>query len=187
MGQGDEYSYNMGSQDYVLRRGDAIVTLLLLNLSDAAKVDWLARRKGRPGGPPTQRDVDRLSADFLNVDQRASAIAGEAVNKAELQTKKAHIWVPIYAAIASTVIVGLFGVGSALVKPGWVEPLQQVRESIVELKSTRDVDGLKRKVEELEKLVQTLLTDGGQALARALLFCHIRQSMQTTQHEGVRQ
>jgi deoxycytidine triphosphate deaminase len=144
---------NMGSQDYVLRKSDAIVTLLLLRLSGEAKVDWLARRNGRPGGQPTQKDFDRLSADFLDVDRRATAIASEAVNKAELQIKRAQIRVPIYAAVAS-IIIGLLTVASTLIKPAWVEPLQQVKESIAELKATRDVDGLRRRVQELEELMR---------------------------------
>ena len=51
---------NMGSQDYILRQGDEIVTMFLIELSGSAQRDWLMRHGGNPAGLPSQDDIFQL-------------------------------------------------------------------------------------------------------------------------------
>ena len=42
---------NMGKTDFVLRRGDPIVTLLFMKLTQSVQKDWLVRHHGATGKP----------------------------------------------------------------------------------------------------------------------------------------
>ena len=50
---------NMGSQDYVVRKGDAIGSVLLFKLTAPAHAGWLQRHNGKPGGYPKQDDINK--------------------------------------------------------------------------------------------------------------------------------
>lgn len=100
---------DMGSQDYIPGKGDAIVTMLLFALPSSAQQDWLQRRGGRPAGPPTQDDLDRLSADFLDVDKRAREIAQREVRDAELDIKNRQSRASIITATAPEELVEVAG------------------------------------------------------------------------------
>ncbi len=155
---------NMGSQDYVLRRRDAIVTLLLFKLSDRVHVDWLQRRKGKPGGDPAQKDLDRLAADFLDVDRRATEISNAAVVRADLQVKRFQLWVPVFSGLATVIVAGLFAFFSTRAEPAWREPLTQVQRDVAVLKTSLDVGDVKNRLDELERTVKAgKLTSGSNA------------------------
>lgn len=64
---------NMGREDYVLRRGDMIVTILLFKLDREVAKSYSAR--GNTAGSVTQEEIDLLSPDFLDVAKRAKSIA----------------------------------------------------------------------------------------------------------------
>src|SRR5579859_7198352 len=65
---------NMSKDPFPLNRGDAIVKLLFFTLDNPPQADWQQRNpNGYP--PPTQADVNRLSKDFVDVEQRATSIA----------------------------------------------------------------------------------------------------------------
>lgn len=67
---------NMGRHPISLAAGDAIITLLFIRLASAAVNDYASRRGGRTGGSPVnQALLSRLSKDFLDVNERASAEA----------------------------------------------------------------------------------------------------------------
>ncbi len=140
---------NVGGEDIPLRENDLIFTVLLFELAGPATQDWLARRGGAAAGTPTREQIDSLSFDFLDVQSRAEKAAESAVNKAAFRA-------PIWTGILSTLVVlamGLFTV--------W-QPLQQVKKDvdgmskILDIKEpqSKQVDDLKKKVEELEQLVK---------------------------------
>lgn len=140
---------NMGRQKYVLRRGDVIVTALLVVLSGPAHRDWLQRRGGSPAGPPTQENLDRLSADFMDVERRAARISKEAVHKAEFDIKILQWVAPVIVAIITTVVGGYF----AWARPAWKE-LEDVKREMAVLRTNADLTTIKRKLEEHERLLR---------------------------------
>jgi deoxycytidine triphosphate deaminase len=139
---------NMGRQDYVLRRDDAIVTLLLIELSDAAHRNWLQRRAGTTSASSTQENLRRLAPDFVDVEQRATAIAEKAVQSAELRVKLWQVWAPVVGTLVAAA-VGLFLT--------WVEParkeLQKMQTEVAELKSKVAVEELKTRLDQVERLL----------------------------------
>ena len=112
---------NVGREDIPLRRGDVIVTLLVVQLQGNSMQDWWQRRGSITGNTgPSQEEVDRLSADFLDVQGRATTAANAAVANAEFRAK----WIPIVTALITAlaaVIISFFSV--------W-QPLQQIKKDI---------------------------------------------------------
>jgi deoxycytidine triphosphate deaminase len=80
---------NMGSDTFVLKKGDRVMRLLFFKLSGPVPVI-------PPGLRPVVNDelLSRLSEDFLDVGNRAQEAADRAVSRSQL-------WVPVLALIAS--------------------------------------------------------------------------------------
>lgn len=144
---------NMGSQDYILRRGDEIVTMLLIELSGSAQRDWLVRHNGNPAGLPSQDDIDRLSADFLDVDRRAAHISQRTVRDAELDIKIRQWRAPIITAIIALLATTLGGYFT-WARPAWTE-LAEVKKEIAVVKASLVLTGMKSRLDEMERLLQT--------------------------------
>jgi deoxycytidine triphosphate deaminase len=66
---------NMGREEYVLRRRDPIVTLLIFKLAVAVDADYATRHPSTATFAIEQRNIDRLSPDFVDVQKRATHIA----------------------------------------------------------------------------------------------------------------
>jgi deoxycytidine triphosphate deaminase len=81
---------NMGREPFEIRKGDIIVTLVVVELATPPKADFIARYGGSSPSHITQRQLDRLSPDFANVQERATVVANKAVQAAELSIKKAQ-------------------------------------------------------------------------------------------------
>jgi hypothetical protein len=133
----------MGSQDYPLKRDDEIVTMLLIELSRSARQHWLRRRGDTPAGLPSQDDLDRLSADFLDVDRRATEISdkisSKAVRKAELEVKNWSSKLTLFGVIGAALLTGFFGLWNTLAKPAWQDPLNEVKKEIAVLKTSLEL------------------------------------------------
>src|ERR1041384_2576712 len=86
---------NMGRIDFMLKRGDVILTLLLLSLDKATAHDWQQRHPVPATTGVSPGMMLRLSADFLQVDERAKNVA-----------RKASIWIPLIVALVT--LVGTF-------------------------------------------------------------------------------
>jgi dCTP deaminase len=142
---------NMGRKDFVLREGDIIVSLIVMKMANSAQANWLTRHSGKPGGPVTWKDLNRISSDFLDVDARTSKIAKEEVDKADVKIKRLQTWVPI-GGILVLILNGLF----SLVQASWKEPLQKVQQDVAVLKSEKNVDQLSKQVQELQAQIKTL-------------------------------
>jgi len=146
---------NMGKKEYSLRKGDAIVTVLLIELSGLAHMDWLQRRDKKAAEPSIQETIDLLSADFMDVDNRATKISEEAVKRADLRIKKFSVLVPILAALATALVGGAFTLWSAYVKPEWREPLAEVKKEIAVLKTNLDLINVKTRLDEVERILKS--------------------------------
>lgn len=146
---------NMGKQKFVLRSGDLIITLLLIQLSENPTKSWKAREGGGAQRSLSQDDIDRLSADFLDVEKRAEAIAkriaGEAVQIAEISNKSFDSkikWYGVIATIAVVVINGFF----ALWQSDWKVPVAKVeaKADLVKAEITTQVDLIRKDIEFLK-------------------------------------
>lgn len=144
---------NMGSHDYILRQGDEIVTMLLIELSGSAQRGWLMRHGGNPAGPPTQDDIDRLSADFLDVDRRAAQISQRTVRDAELDIKIRQWRAPIISA-SLALLATILGAYFTWARPAWTE-LAEVKREVAVLKASLELAGMKSRLDEMERLLQT--------------------------------
>lgn len=134
---------NIGTEDITLRRGDPIVTLLLLRLSADAKAGYAQRRGfAKAVSGPEQRQVDCLSVDFLEVGNRAKSAAEEAVRGAEYRAKLWSAIVPIGSALA-VVIAGVISL--------WI-PVQQMKTEVEGVKKVLDMQEQKSRLDRLDEL-----------------------------------
>jgi deoxycytidine triphosphate deaminase/outer membrane murein-binding lipoprotein Lpp len=138
---------NMGSQDFFVRQGDPIVSVLLFRLAAPVRVDWLQRHGGNPAGYPKKEDINKPSADFVNVNNRAKEIATKEVAKAELKLRFWGVAVPLLSAV----IVAFIALIPTWYRPGWKEPVAQVQADVQTLKATIDVTSLKSRLDALER------------------------------------
>jgi len=84
---------NMGRENYVLRKNDLIVTLLIFKLASEVGADYSSRRKDKNPSMIEQVDIDTLSPDFVDVQKRASSIA-----------KKTLGWTTLGASVLAVVL-----------------------------------------------------------------------------------
>jgi len=79
---------NMGRDDFVLRKTDQIVTLLVFKLDTAVAADYARRHAKLPGEAPVdpikrlQSNIDRLAPDFVDVQRRATGIVRKELRNA---------------------------------------------------------------------------------------------------------
>lgn len=91
---------NMGRQVYELKVGSRIATLLFFKLTKDPKADWQARGNKPSGSPVKQITLDKLTRDFLSVEERAKAIADESEKKVR---RTAQIWTSFAGALVVVV------------------------------------------------------------------------------------
>jgi deoxycytidine triphosphate deaminase len=131
---------NMGSQEYPLERGAAIVTVLVFELSGAAHRDWHERTN--TAGGITQRQIDILSADFLDVTRRAKDIAHNAVTKATFR-----------ATLISVIVPALLVALPTLFMPPWG---RQLETDVKVMKESLSVDKANTRLTKLEEEMQKI-------------------------------
>jgi deoxycytidine triphosphate deaminase len=142
---------NMGSKDFFVRQGDPIVSVPLFRLAAPVRVDWLQRHGGNPAAYPKQEDINKPSADFVNVSNRAKEIATQEVAKAELKLRSWQVWLPLLTSIFAALIVALITVVPTWIRPGWKEPVAQVQADVQTLKANMEVTSLKSRLDALER------------------------------------
>jgi hypothetical protein len=135
---------NVGKEDIPLRRGDVIVTLLVIQLQGNSTQNWRQRHANiaRSVGP-SQEEVDRLSLDFLDVQGRATTAANAAVANAEFIAK----WKVAIISAAIPVLVALIGGFFAV----W-QPLQQTKKDIEVINKVLAIKEPKSRIDEVEQL-----------------------------------
>lgn len=135
---------NFGKSDYVLRRNDAIVTLLFMKLVRAAQKNWLLRRNGKPGGPPTQKDLNLLSPDFLDVRARAVSAAKVEVENAGIKLKAREVGVALLSA----------ALGAGLLT--WITGVQDLKTKVAELEKSLNVTQVQQQMTEIDRRVKAI-------------------------------
>jgi hypothetical protein len=125
------------------------VTLLLIELSDAARGNWQQRRAGTTPPAYIKENLRRLYHEWGAVEQRATMIAEKAVQSAELRVKLWQVWAPVVGTLVAAA-VGLFLT--------WVAParkeLQKMQTEVAELKSKLAVEELKTRLDQVERLLK---------------------------------
>lgn len=119
---------NMGRDSYDVSINDAIVTVLFFDLEASVAADYSARNPG----PLPEPDVNKLSRDFVNVENRARSIASNAILRAG-----------IYGAIGAAVLTI-----ATQVLPYYLGGIEEVKRNQAVL--TEQVGALRDKVKALE-------------------------------------
>lgn len=143
---------NMGRKDFILREGDVIVSLILMELKSAAQSDWLKRHSGQAGGPITWENLNRVSSDFVNVEERAQRIADQTVQRADVKIKTLQTWVPV----GVTLLTLIATIAGSLIQASWKESLQKVQQDIAVLQSEKDVNQINQQIQDLQSQIKSL-------------------------------
>jgi dCTP deaminase len=103
---------NMGRQEFCLKQGGMIVTLLFFEMSPGAKYGF-ATRVGASSAISQER-INKLSGEFLDVTERAEGIAKKHISEAGLLLERFKTRERVIVAVM-TILVALAGyVGSVL-------------------------------------------------------------------------
>lgn len=95
---------NMAKESFELRRGDVIATVVVLELSELPRADFRARYGHLSPSRVTQDQLDRLSPDFANVEERAQQIADKAVKAADVSIKRAQNRAAVIGSIVTALL-----------------------------------------------------------------------------------
>lgn len=143
---------NMGKEEFLLYEGLIIITVLSVQLSGDVTSDWQQRYGPQQIGTSVHKDLlSRLSADFLDIENRAQSIATKVVRDAELTIKDADIQVKRLQSeigLAQTRLQTRYSVITALIA-GIVTLLGLLITNFVT--SSRQIDGLKSEIADLQK------------------------------------
>lgn len=139
---------NMGKEDISLRKGDRIFSLILIMLHENVHKNL----KDRSGGNvdslySVSEQLEKLSYDFLNIEERATAIARKEVKR---EGVKALILPPIIAAI----IVAL-GSWFSLYTP-FQQKINKIEKDLSVISQQIDNKDIQTKVGEIEKEIENL-------------------------------
>jgi dCTP deaminase len=128
---------NMGKEEFSLRNGAMIVTLLFFEMSLGSKKDYSMRTGPTVPGRPKQEDINRLSAEFLDVTGRAKRVAKEEVQSFEMRR---------------TIVVGIITV--VLAAATYLVPLltgiAELKEKVARLEQEQSFVSLGERVKVLE-------------------------------------
>jgi dCTP deaminase len=124
---------NMGRQEFPLRKGAIIVTLLFFEMSIPAKQGYATRNPDLKPGPPKQEDINKLSADFLDVTHRASDEANKEVAGAGLRLEQFKIRERTIIGIMTLLAAcaGWFG--------SWVTGASELKARVIKLEQAQAV------------------------------------------------
>jgi len=135
---------NMGKDAITLRESDVIFSLMFIKLHQGAERNLSERSEG-PIKYNLQELIDRLSFDFMSIEERAEVIAKNEVKKVGLRVQILQILVPIIVAI----IVG-FGTWFGT----WFLPSHQkfikIEKEIAVMKQQIENKDIKHRLEKLE-------------------------------------
>ncbi|AEF98501.1 dCTP deaminase [Methylomonas methanica] len=145
---------NMGSDKFPLSREDKIITLLFFKLAAGADAGFGDRHL--PGGyvphpPVTEQNLNCLSADFLQVEERARAVAKDV---AEEKIK----WPTLLGAIATAgaaIIVGILTFSKDLIFKQPLEEIKELKSRVIVLEKSVSIRDIEKRLNELESKVDS--------------------------------
>jgi deoxycytidine triphosphate deaminase len=125
---------NMGEENYMLVRGDKIVSLLFFSLNPPASKNLREREKDLPKTSKVESLLAVLSADFLNISGRVR----EAAATEEQKTRRLSLFVPILISVAAII-------GSAMFIRGEISDLKAQTSAFAESrKLEKEIASLRR-------------------------------------------
>ena len=143
---------NMGRTPYPLQRGDPIVSVMFFTLTASAQTPYnqLSRPSSRPTSSLSQDLLERLSSDFMDIDDRAGKKAKEAVRNAT-----------IFATIISSAIIGTIALIGTIWSP-WSSPIQDVQQRLSKMEGRLGslggqitLDSVEKRLSNIEKKLGT--------------------------------
>jgi hypothetical protein len=143
---------NMGRKPYELRVGAKIVTLIFMTMSNPASVAFGRLSPVPPAikKPVNEEMLEKLSIDFMDIDERAQQKVKEAIGKS---TSRATI---ISAGLSAGILAAATLVG-AIWAP-WSQPIQTSQERISKLEGRLDtlggnltLGGVEERLRDIEK------------------------------------
>jgi deoxycytidine triphosphate deaminase len=139
---------NMGKRTFCLKRGDTIVTCLLMKLRYPVSLDYTAQGHGPKGSRPSRKEVDQLSRDFLNFSRRSTEIA-DAVATERLEEIRRNTHRRDLIAIG----VGLVALLLALLPLyfAFLPPILELKEFSGEVRSTSRLKAIEQRLEQIER------------------------------------
>jgi dCTP deaminase len=142
---------NMGREPYALKAGDAIVTLLLFELSPSAALGYSQRRSGAVRDKPVNDELlNRLSHDFLDVTKRAESAA-------KTEEHRARRWALIAGAIPTSLTLILAVVGLwAPWRSDTDDKITSLEQKVAVLEAESSDAELRAQLSDLLKRVETL-------------------------------
>ncbi len=140
---------NMAKEEFVLNRGDMLVTLLLFRLSQEINWDWLKRRNNKPEEPPIQEYLDSLSPDFMDFKNNSVKIAKDEVEKAEIKIKMWGIIAPVISALGVALITGFVFFSGPI--PRLEKEIAELRASIGSIELKNKIENVDSRLKEVEK------------------------------------
>jgi len=130
---------NMGRQDFLLRAGDRIVTLLVVRLSAGSRAPYDARVGSPPAGNQhLQDELESLAHDFLQVTERANRAASAAA-------RRANLFLPIITALIGVLVT----VVTAYLLP-WRDATHALESKVAALEARADTHDLESRIGQLE-------------------------------------
>lgn len=158
---------HMGKKPYELRSGDPVVTVLFVKLSGDVDADYAMRRQGHLPDLPPRDTLTQLSRDFLDITERATGIADNAVLRAQVVVKELEAKLNHDAAIRNAWIVGGLAVVAAIAgaiitwkRPASQESVQQLQSKVDQLQTQAEtkaeVDKIKEDLSRIEKRLATM-------------------------------
>ena len=149
---------NIGKLAYELRAGDPICTILFFRIDPKPSVDWISldSKTKPPKGDSDSELLARLSADFLDINERAKQEAERTVKDLDIRIKHRQVAVPVIAALiaaSASVVIGLW-------KP-WDEPISKLDGRVGQLEKQLDVKTLTGNLKAFERRLNALEANAG--------------------------
>ena len=126
---------NMGKEPYVLRQGERLLRLLILQLEKNVERPF----QPRPTGPIDDELLARLSHDFVNVEARAADAARRAVDNADSRARMLQIVIPVV-----TALLGIAGT--------WYATSEKTQDRLAQIEA-RIPDKIQERLSKAEALV----------------------------------
>jgi dCTP deaminase len=147
---------NMGRASFEIRKGDPIVTLVLFQLNERPKADFVDRYGAVSPSAVTQAHINNLSPDFANVQERAESIANRAVEKADISIKRAQNRGALIGVIVTALLTLFTLYYNSSSKADALDENNKAMEKRFDerLATSKEVNELRNKIQELQSQIE---------------------------------
>jgi len=154
---------NMSREEFPLRAGDKIVTLILFELNRESKKGWADRNKEK-SNEPDEEQVNRLAPDFADIENRAIKIAKREIKEVQLRA----LWMPVVGALLAGVLALISTYLTIFKQPlkeletvkseiktitTNLQEVKNLKTDITDLKAKLDIEKLREEIGDLREIV----------------------------------